>query len=31
MDIVFFAYSTPYTYCDLRNDIEMIETDDERA
>jgi len=31
MDVVFFAYSTPYTYSDLRNDMELIETSEERS
>lgn len=26
-DLVYFAYSVPYTYSDLRNDIVAIETD----
>jgi len=30
-DIVYFAYSFPYTYSDLRNDIATIECDAERS
>lgn len=30
-DIVYFAYSTPYTYSDLRNDLAAIETDPNRS
>lgn len=30
-DAVFFAYSVPYTYTDLRNDLAAIETDPNRA
>jgi hypothetical protein len=29
-DTVFFAYSTPYTYSDLRNDLGVIESDPAR-
>lgn len=25
LDVVFFSYSTPYTFSDLRNDIEVLE------
>lgn len=30
-DIVYFAYSVPYTYTDLRNDLAAIESDPERC
>jgi hypothetical protein len=28
---VFFAYSVPYTYTDLRNDLQLIEQNEARA
>ena len=31
MDTVYFAYSIPYTYSDLRNDLASIETDPGRS
>ena len=31
LDVVYFAYSTPYSYTDLRNDLDMIEADEERG
>lgn len=31
MDTVYFAYSIPYTYSDLRNDLAAIETDPGRS
>ena len=30
-DLVYFAYSIPYTYSDLRNDLTAIETDPNRS
>ena len=30
-DLVYFAYSVPYTYSDLRNDISAIESDPQRS
>ena len=30
-DLVYFAYSVPYTYSDLRNDIATIESDAQRS
>jgi hypothetical protein len=31
LDVVFFAYSTPYSFTDLRNDLDAIESNEERG
>ena len=31
LDVVFFSYSTPYSYSDLRNDIEVLESSEDRS
>ena len=31
LDVVYFAYSTPYTFTDLRSDLSCIETDPQRS